>query len=98
MTDATLSQFAAATASVRETTPSTYRGWAISYDPKPIPVRDFDWLATHPDYDASREGDEDGWRDNGLKVNAATFDGLIEEIDAAQDEWNETNGQFGVGA
>jgi hypothetical protein len=80
------------------TRPYTHRGWSISYDPKPIPIRAFDWTATHPDYDASWEGEEDGWVDNGLKVSAATREALCEEIDAAQDEWNETNGQFGVGA
>ena len=76
----------------------TYRGWTISYDPPPIPIRDFDWTATHPDYDASYEGPEDGWVDNGLKASARTRDALLEEIDALQDEWNETNGRFGVGA
>jgi hypothetical protein len=81
-----------------DTKRDTYRGWSIDYDPKPIPIRDFDWMATHPDYDASWEGEEDGWVDNGLKVSAATREALCEEIDAAQDEWNETNGQFGVGA
>ena len=75
-----------------------YRGWRIDVDPKPIPIRDFDWTATHPDYDASWEGEEDGWVDNGLKVHAATYEELLAEIDAAQDDWNETNGQFGVGA
>jgi hypothetical protein len=78
--------------------PETHRGWRITCDPPPIPVRDYDWRAHHPDYDASWEGEEDGWVDNGLKVNAATRDALIAEIDAAQDEWEETNGQFGVGA
>lgn len=34
---------------------ATYRGWLVRYDPPPIPVRDFDWTATHPDYDG--EGD-----------------------------------------
>ncbi len=78
--------------------PDKYRGWSIHYDPPPIPIRLFDWQATHPDYDASYEGEEDGWVDNGLKAAAATREELIEEIDRLQDEWNETNGQFGVGA
>ncbi len=78
--------------------PDKHRGWTISYDPPPIPIRDFDWSATHPDYDASYEGPEDGWVDNGLKVSADTRDALIAEIDDAQDEWEEANGQFGVGA
>ena len=32
--------------------PATYRGWSVDYDPKPIPIRDFDWTASHPDCDA----------------------------------------------
>lgn len=76
----------------------TYRGWTISHAPPPIPMRNLDWAATHPDYDASWEGEEDGWVDNGLAVHAATRDELIEAIDEAQDEWEEINGPFGVGA
>lgn len=64
----------------------TYRGWSISYDPKPIPVRDFDWTATHPDYDASWEGAEDGYVDNGLKASAATYGALCAEIDRIIEE------------
>lgn len=75
-----------------------YRGWSVHYDPKPIPIRNCDWTATHPDYDASYEGEEDGWIDNGLKACAATYEELCDEIDALQDEWDEANGQFGVGA
>lgn len=78
--------------------PDTHRGWTIHYDPPPIPLREFDWSATHPDYDASYEGPEDGWVDNGLRVSARTRDDLIAAIDEAQDEWAEANGQFGVGA
>lgn len=78
--------------------PSKYRGWSISYSMKPIPIRGFDWEATHPDYDASWEGEEDGWVDNGLKASAATYEELCEQIDELQEEWSEINGQFGVGA
>lgn len=67
----------------------TYRGWTISYDPPPIPIRDFDWRATGPNYDASYEGPEDGWVDNGEKAEAPTRAKLIEEIDA----WFEENQQ-----
>ena len=28
-----------------------YKGWNISYWPKPIPTRAYDWEATHQDYD-----------------------------------------------
>jgi len=62
--------------------PMTYRGWSIHYDPPPIPLRHFDWQATGPNYDASWQGEEDGWVDNGEKANASTYEGLIAEIDA----------------
>jgi hypothetical protein len=64
----------------------TFRGWKISVDPKPIPDRSFDWEAVHPDYDASWEGEEDGWVSNGLSVHAATYEELLAEIDMAQDD------------
>lgn len=67
----------------------TYRGWTISYDPPPIPIRDFDWQAYGPNYDASWEGYEDGWVDNGEKAAAGTRAELIEEIDA----WFEENAE-----
>lgn len=82
-----------------------YKGWSISADYPPIPYRGADWSATHPDYDASYEGEEDGWVSSGGHVTAATYAELLAEIDAweaiAEDEaWEETatNGQFGVGA
>lgn len=77
--------------------PRTYRGWSISFDNPPIPIRSMDWSATHEDYDAWTDG-EGEWTDNGLKVHAETYDELMDAIDAAQDEWAEENGQFGVGS
>jgi hypothetical protein len=71
------------------TTPDTYKGWTISYDPPPIPIRDFDWRASGPNYDASYEGEEDGWVDNGEKVNAATREKLIAEIDLYIERYSE---------
>lgn len=59
-----------------------YRGWDISFDAKPIPTRSFDWMATSPDYDASYEGPEDGWVCSGHHVSAATYEELLEEIEA----------------
>lgn len=71
----------------------TYRGWTIRYDPPPIPIRSFDWQAFGPNYDASWEGEEDGYVDNGQKVAAASREKLIEEIDAWIEEhppsWDE---------
>lgn len=63
----------------------TYRGWSIHRGRWPEP----EWSATSPNYDASWEGEEDGWVDNGEKANAPTRDALIEEIDA----WFEEHGQ-----
>jgi len=57
----------------------TYRGWSISWDYGY-------WNATGPNYDASWEGEEDGWVSNGEHVTARTREGLIEEIDAFEQE------------
>lgn len=66
-------------------TARTYRGWAVSNDYPPIPVRDFDWSATSPDYDA--DCDSDGFfRCAGQQVHAATYEQLTAEIDAAIEE------------
>lgn len=54
-----------------------YRGWDISYDPPPIPIRQFDWQGTHPDYD----GDEDS-----RFLQAATLEELKADIDEFEDE------------
>ena len=64
-----------------------YRGWSISFDFPPIPIRSMDWSATHPDYDASLEDGE--WQDNGKRVTAATREDLIKEIDAWIEEHSE---------
>lgn len=52
-----------------------HRGWSIQWDYGY-------YTATGPNYDASYEGPEDGWVDNGERVSARTWDGVIEEIDA----------------
>lgn len=62
-----------------------YRGWRISYDPKPIPDRSFDWTATSPDYDC--DCDEDGFfRSSGQQVHAKHHWQITGEIDAAIEE------------
>jgi hypothetical protein len=58
----------------------TYRGWTIGQDPTD------EYYATGPNYDASYEGPEDGWVDNGEKVSAPTYDELVEEIDSYFEE------------
>jgi len=64
----------------------TYRGWEISYDPPPIPMRCFDWSALSPDYDASYEGPEDGWVTSGEHLMAGSLEELKKEIDFAIQE------------
>ena len=53
----------------------TYRGWSITWDYGRF-------QATGPNYDASWEGEEDGWVASGGAVEARTREDLIEEIDA----------------
>ncbi len=78
-----LRQHADATVRVSElVTPTPYRGWKISRGRWP----EAEWMALHPDYDASWEGEEDGWVDNGLKADAATYEALCAEIDAIEEE------------
>lgn len=53
----------------------SHRGWSITWG--------YGYFtATSPNYDASYEGPEDGWVDNGERVSARTREGVIEEIDA----------------
>lgn len=66
----------------------SYKGWTISFDMPPIPARNFDWIATSPDFDA--DCDQDGFFIcSGGQVNAATYEELLEEIEnyiASEDE------------
>jgi hypothetical protein len=63
--------------------PDTHRGWEIRQGRWPEPA----WMATGPNYDASYEGPEDGWVDNGQSLDAPTREALVEEID----EWIEAH-------
>ena len=56
-----------------------YRGWSISFDYGY-------YTGTGPNYDASWEGDEDGWVDNGELLAARTLPDLCTEIDAYIEE------------
>lgn len=62
------------------TEPMIYRGWPISFDYPPIPVRSFDYSATHPDFD----GPEDG-----RYVQGASLAEIRAEIDAWIEEHDE---------
>lgn len=56
-----------------------YRGWTISWDYG-------EYSATGPNYDASWEGPEDGWVDNGERVFAKELVDLYAEVDAFLEE------------
>lgn len=58
-----------------------YGAWTIYYDPPPIPIRTMDWHFVHDNFDASYEGEEDGWVSNGLAGHAASLDACKAEID-----------------
>ena len=60
--------------------PDTYRGWSISQE------CDDNFYGTGPNYDASYEGPEDGWVDNGERCSGRTWDELRDEIDAYIEE------------
>jgi len=59
----------------------TYRGW-------PIEPAYVGWQAVSPDFDASWEGEEDGWVGNGQSAWGRTR----AECEAAVDEWFDENG------
>lgn len=57
----------------------THKGWDIQFNPPPIPVRDFDWVAIHPDYEGwMQDGD---YVSNGLIVHAPNKTELIKAIE-----------------
>jgi hypothetical protein len=63
--------------------PLQYRGWSVGCTVTPIPVRDFDWIATSPDFDA--DCDQDGFFIcSGQQVHASSFEALCAEIDEAE--------------
>jgi hypothetical protein len=68
-----------------------YGPWTIHYEPPPIPPNRFgqrlhDWHYVHENYDASYEGEEDGWVDNGLSGTCASFADALNEIDEFEDD------------
>jgi hypothetical protein len=56
----------------------TYRGWLLSHDYPPIPIRDFDWCATHPDYDG--EGDARIVHGPTVEAVKAAIDEYLDEL------------------
>ena len=63
-----------------------YRGWWITYDPPPIPVRTCDWQYWHDDYDGAPMYGDEGPADNRCGSAASEADARA-EIDA----WIEEN-------
>lgn len=51
----------------------TYRGWRVTYAETPLPVRSFDWFATHPDLSGP---------DDDRLVHSDTFEGVCGAVDA----------------
>lgn len=62
-----------------------YRGYRITYDPPPIPVRTCDWHFVHEDYD---EGDRR--HGSAASLNAAKNEIDLIEDEAAADPWKLT--------
>ena len=62
-----------------------YRGWSVAWDYGAC-------SATGPNYDASWEGEEDGWVDNGERVSARTLPDLYIEVDAYFEEHADAQG------
>jgi hypothetical protein len=62
-----------------------YKRWDISHAPSPTPIRAFDWIAIHPDYEAWTEDGQ--WVSNGLCVHAPNRKELLEAVD----EWELEN-------
>lgn len=60
--------------------------WTIHFDPPPIPVRTMDWHFVHEDFDASYEGEEDGYVSNGLGGSAASPETCLREIAEIEEE------------
>lgn len=57
-----------------------YRGWRITYDPPPIPVRHFDWQFQHEGYDGAPDS-------NDIRYGAAaTLEEAKQEIDERIEE------------
>lgn len=57
-----------------------YGQWTVEFDPPPIPTRDMDWAFSHDDFDASWEGEEDGYVSNGLAGRASSIEDAKAQI------------------
>lgn len=64
-----------------ETVRAQFPKWKIGWDYGA-------WQATHDDFDASWEGEEDGYVGNGLSTSANDLESLVLEIEAIEEEHN----------
>lgn len=62
-----------------------YRGYTISYDPPPIPIRTMDWHWCSENFDAEQESDGT-WHSNGLCGHSASLEEAKRDIDAQIEE------------
>lgn len=58
-----------------------YKGWDIDVDRKPIPSRNFDWMAVSPDYECDYDDEDGPVIISGEVLYAATYEELLFEID-----------------
>jgi hypothetical protein len=56
-----------------------YRGYTITYDPPPIPIRTMDWSWCSDNYDAWTDDGE--WTSNGLAGHSASLEEAKRDID-----------------
>ena len=65
---------------------SRYKGWTIRYERW---ARCYE--AVSPDYDADWRGAEDGWQDNGQRVQADSLPNIYRAIDDYEAEHDDRN-------
>lgn len=59
-----------------------YRGYTITYNPPPIPVRSFDYEWVHDDYDGADDGnDRRCGHSESVEAAKAAIDEQIEEME-----------------
>ncbi len=65
-----------------------YRGFVITYDPPPIPTRDYDWQWMSDDYDGAPDSTDD------RAGRSASLDAAKADIDAWHEEYENGDSQL----